>query len=41
MVVAGELRTTIERRYPLERVPEALSHLGQGRALGKLVIEVG
>ena len=41
MVVAGALRTTIERRYPLEGVPEALRHLGQGRALGKLVIEVG
>lgn len=41
MVVAGELRTDIERTYPLEGVPEAMSHLGEGRALGKLVIEVG
>jgi NADPH:quinone reductase-like Zn-dependent oxidoreductase len=39
MVSAGVLRTTVERTYPLEGVPEALSHLGEGRALGKLVIE--
>jgi NADPH-dependent curcumin reductase CurA len=38
VVVAGELRTTVERVYSLERVPEALRHLGEGRALGKLVI---
>ena len=41
MVVAGALHTFIERTYPLDRVPEALRHLGEGRALGKLVIEVG
>jgi len=41
MVVAGTIRTSIERTYPLEGVPEALRHLGEGRALGKLVIEVG
>jgi NADPH:quinone reductase-like Zn-dependent oxidoreductase len=40
MVAAGELRTCIERTYPLDGVPEALRHLGEGRALGKLVIEV-
>jgi NADPH:quinone reductase-like Zn-dependent oxidoreductase len=40
MVVAGALRTTVERTYPLEGVPEALRHLGEGRALGKLVIEI-
>ena len=41
MVVAGVLRTTVERTYPLEGVPEALRHLGEGRALGKVVIEMG
>jgi NADPH:quinone reductase-like Zn-dependent oxidoreductase len=41
MVVAGELRTTIERTYTLDGVPEALRHLGEGRALGKLVIDIG
>jgi NADPH:quinone reductase-like Zn-dependent oxidoreductase len=41
MVIAGVLRTKVERTYPLEGVPEALRHLGEGRALGKLVIEMG
>jgi NADPH:quinone reductase-like Zn-dependent oxidoreductase len=41
MVLAGVIRTPIERTYPLEGVPEALGHLGAGRALGKLVIEIG
>lgn len=40
MVVAGTLRTTIERTFPLDGVPEALRHLGEGRALGKVVIEI-
>lgn len=41
MVLAGVIRTTIERTYALEGVPEALRHLGGGGALGKLVIEIG
>lgn len=41
MVLAGVVRPTIERTYPLEGVPEALRHLGEGGALGKLVIEIG
>lgn len=41
MVAAGELRTTIERTYPLHGVPEALRHLGEDRVHGKLVIEIG
>ena len=40
LVDAGELRTTVERTYPLEGLPEALRHLGDGRALGKLVVEI-
>ena len=35
------LRVPIDRTFPLDEVPAALSHLGQGRALGKLVIEIG
>lgn len=41
MAATGSLRAVIERTYPLDEVPEALRHLGEGRALGKLVIEVG
>ncbi len=41
MAATGSLRAVIERTYPLDGVPEALRQLGEGRALGKLVIEVG
>ena len=41
MVASGALRTTVERTYPLDGLPEALRHLGDGLALGKLVIEIG
>ncbi|HEU4319541.1 MAG TPA: NAD(P)-dependent alcohol dehydrogenase [Acidimicrobiia bacterium] len=41
MAATGSLRAVIERTYPLDGVPEALRHLGEGRALGKLVIEIG
>jgi NADPH:quinone reductase-like Zn-dependent oxidoreductase len=41
MVASGSYHITIERTYPLEGVPEALRHLGEGRALGRLVIEIG
>ena len=36
----GELRIPIERTFALEEVPQALAHLGAGRALGKLVVTV-
>ena len=41
LVTDGTIRPVIDRTYPLDRVPEALRHLGDGRALGKLVITVG
>jgi NADPH:quinone reductase-like Zn-dependent oxidoreductase len=41
MVVAGVIRTTIERTCLLDGVSEELHHLGEGRALGKLDIEIG
>jgi NADPH:quinone reductase-like Zn-dependent oxidoreductase len=37
-VVAGDLTVHIDRTYSLDRVPEALSHVGEGHALGKVVI---
>jgi len=40
LVTTGRLRTAVERTYSLEEVPEALAHMGEGRALGKLVIQV-
>ena len=40
LAAEGVLRPSVERTYPLDLVPEALRHLGEGRALGKLVIEI-
>jgi NADPH:quinone reductase-like Zn-dependent oxidoreductase len=37
---AGKVVPVIDRRYPLDEVPEALRHLEEGRALGKVVIVV-
>lgn len=39
--VAGEVRIAVDRTFPLEEVPQALAHVGAGRALGKVVVEVG
>ncbi len=38
LLAAGQLVPVIERTYPLEQVPDALAYLGEGHALGKLVI---
>jgi NADPH:quinone reductase-like Zn-dependent oxidoreductase len=40
MVVNGDLRTSIDRTYPLGELPQALRHLGEGRARGKLVMDI-
>ena len=38
LIAAGQLRPVIERTYPLSRVVEALRHVEDGRAHGKVVI---
>lgn len=38
MVEAGSVRPVIERTYPFERTPEAIRHVEQGHARGKVVI---
>ncbi len=40
LVAAGEVAPIIDRRYPLSEVPEALRYMGEGHALGKVVITV-
>lgn len=40
MLDSGAIAPVIERTYPLERLPEALSYLGEGHAIGKIVIEI-
>ncbi|MEX2280405.1 MAG: NAD(P)-dependent alcohol dehydrogenase [Acidimicrobiia bacterium] len=37
--VSGEVDIHIDRTFRLEEVPQALAHVGEGRALGKVVIE--
>ena len=38
LCVAGQVGTHIDRTYPLDEVPQAMAHVGEGRALGKVVI---
>ncbi len=42
LLEAGKLRSAIDRRYDgLAQVPDALAHLGEGHARGKLVVTLG
>ncbi len=40
LVAAGKVTPIIDKRYPLSEVPEALEYMGEGHALGKVVITV-
>ena len=40
LCVAGHVEIYIDRTFALEEVPEALRYVGEGRALGKVVVEV-
>ena len=40
LCVAGDVAVHIDRTYSLGEVPEALAYVGEGRALGKVVVEV-
>jgi NADPH:quinone reductase-like Zn-dependent oxidoreductase len=40
LCVAGELAIHIDRTFTLDEVPEALTHVGEGRARGKVVVSV-
>ena len=39
--VAGEVAIHIDQVYPLTEVAQALTHVGEGRALGKVVVQTG
>jgi NADPH:quinone reductase-like Zn-dependent oxidoreductase len=39
LCVSGEVRIHIDRMYGLDQVPQALAHVGEGHALGKVVVE--
>ena len=38
LCAAGEVRTHIDRTFALDEVGAALAHVGEGRALGKVVV---
>ena len=40
LCVAGDLDIHIDRTVTLDEVPDALAHVGEGRALGKVVVSV-
>ena len=40
LVAAGNLRPTIDRRYPFAEIPEAVRYLEGGRARGKVVMSL-
>jgi NADPH:quinone reductase-like Zn-dependent oxidoreductase len=40
LCVAGDIRIHIDRTFGLDEVPQALAHVGEGRALGKVVVEI-
>ncbi|MGY0232002.1 NAD(P)-dependent alcohol dehydrogenase [Longispora urticae] len=40
LCVAGDLRIHIDRTFTLDEVPEALARVGEGNALGKVVVSV-
>lgn len=40
LCVAGDVRIHIDRTFALDDVPAALAHVGEGRALGKVVVEI-
>ena len=38
LCVTGDVRIHIDRTFALDEVPAALAHVGEGRALGKVVV---
>jgi len=40
LLEAGKVKPVIDRRYPLNEVPDAIRYLEEGHAQGKVVINV-
>ncbi len=39
LCVSGDIRIHIDRTFSMDEVPQALAHVGEGRALGKVVVQ--
>jgi NADPH:quinone reductase-like Zn-dependent oxidoreductase len=37
----GQVEPVVEKAYPLEKISEAMRHLGTGHAQGKIVVTMG
>jgi NADPH:quinone reductase-like Zn-dependent oxidoreductase len=37
----GQVKPVVEKVYPLEKISEAMRHLGTGHARGKIVVSMG
>ena len=40
LVDAGQLKSVIDRRYPLAQAAEAIRYVEQGHASGKVIVEI-
>ena len=40
LIEAGKLKPVIERTYPLSETPEAIGHVGEGHARGKIAVTI-
>ena len=41
LIEAGKVRTVIDKTYSFDEIPEAMRHVSEGHAKGKVVITVG
>jgi NADPH:quinone reductase-like Zn-dependent oxidoreductase len=41
MFESGQVKPVVEKAYPLEKISEAMGHLGTGHAKGKIVVTMG
>ncbi len=41
MLKSGQVKPVVEKSYPLEKISDAMRHLGTGHAKGKIVVTIG